>query len=250
MLRWIDFWNNESTIYVNSLHRAAHYRQVAEGIARQVPSRDARVLDYGCGRALSAGLVADACAHLYLCDGAENIRAALREQFGQRGDVTVIAPEDMSSVPDGSIDLLVVNSVVQYLSRDELRDALAIWRRKLSSSGTLMLADIIPPGRGAAADAAALLNFAAHNGFFFAACTGLVRTFFSDYRRVRSELGIQMFDEAGMIELLRACGLEAHRHVPNLGHNSGRMAFLATRSNNVNHSAANFRSQSEHAVPL
>lgn len=250
MLRWIEFWNNESTIYVNSQHRAAHYRQVAEGIARQVPGRDARVLDYGCGRALSAGLVADACAHLYLCDGAENIRTALREQFSQRGDVTVIAPEDLSGVPDSSIDLLVVNSVVQYLSPEELRGALSVWRRKLSSGGTLMLADIIPPGRGAAADAAALLNFAAGNGFFFAACTGLVRTFFSDYRRVRSELGIQMFDEAGMIALLRACGFDAHRHFPNLGHNSGRMAFLATRSNNVNHSAATVRSQPQHAVPI
>jgi SAM-dependent methyltransferase len=250
MLRWIDFWNNETTIYVNSLHRAAHYRQVAEGIARHLASPDARVLDYGCGRALSAGLVADACAHLYLCDGAETIRAALREQFGQRGDVTVIAPEDMSSVPDGSIDLLVANSVVQYLSEDELRDALAIWRRKLSGSGTLLLADIIPPGRGASADAAALLSFAARNGFLFAACTGLVRTFFSDYRRVRSELGIQTFDDADMIELLRACGFAAHRHVPNLGHNDGRMAFLAARSNDVRHSAANVRSHIQHAVSI
>jgi len=56
MLRWLDFWNSETTIYVNARHGAAHYRQVAEGIARMVPGREARVLDYGCGKALSADL--------------------------------------------------------------------------------------------------------------------------------------------------------------------------------------------------
>jgi SAM-dependent methyltransferase len=250
MLRWIDFWNGETTIYVNSRHRAAHYRQIAEGIVRNVPGQDARVLDYGCGRALSAGLVADACGHLYLCDGAESVRAALSEQFRQRADVTVLAPDGISSIPDGSIDLLVVNSVVQYLSLDEFRDALAVWLRKLSGDGTLMLADIIPPGRGALADAAALLTFAARNGFLFAAGTGLVRTFFSDYRRVRSRLGLQTFDEARMIELLKSFGFAAHRHLPNLGHNTGRMAFVARHSNNIKDSANNLRWNSPQPVPI
>ena len=250
MSRWIDFWNSETTIYVNTRHRAAHYRQVAEGIAANVPSRAARVLDFGCGRALSADLVADACAHLYLCDGAESVRAALTEQFGRRGDVTVLAPEDVSGIPDGSIDLLVVNSVVQYLSIDELRTALSIWRRKLSPGGTLLLADIIPPGRGAIADAAALLKFAASNGFLFAAGVGLVRTFFSDYRQLRSHLGIQMFDEAGIMEVLKSCGFAAHRHFPNLGHNTGRMAFAATHSNNVKDSVDTLGWKNPQPVPI
>jgi SAM-dependent methyltransferase len=250
MLRWIDFWNSETTIYVNERHRAAHYREIAEGIARNVPSKTARVLDYGCGRALLADLVANACAHLYLCDGAENVRAALTEQFGGRSDVTVIAPDDISGIPDGSIDLLVVNSVVQYLSMNELRDSLAVWRRKLSPAGTLLLADIIPPGRSALADAAALLKFAASNGFLFAAGVGLVRTFFSDYRRLRSRLGIQMFDEAGMIELLRNCGFAAHRHFPNLGHNTGRMAFAATHSNYPKDSVNNLSWNNPQPIPI
>ena len=241
MLGWIDFWNSETTIYVNARHTAAHYRQVAEGIARIVPSPAARVLDYGCGRALSADMVADACSHLYLCDGAENVRAGLVERFGRRSHVTVLAPEDIAGIPDGSIDLLVVNSVVQYLSLDELRAALATWRRKLAPGGTLLLADIIPPDLGAVADAAALLKFAAGNGFLFAAGAGLVRTFFSDYRQLRSRLGIQMFDEAGMVGLLKSCGFAAHRHFPNLGHNSGRMAFAATPSNTVKDTVSNLR---------
>lgn len=250
MSRWIDFWNSETTIYVNARHRAAHYRQIAEGIVGNVPSREARILDYGCGRALSADLVADACGHLYLCDGAENVRAELVEQFGKRADITVLAPDEVSGLGDGSIDLLVVNSVVQYLSVNELREALKVWRRKLAPGGTLLLADIIPPGRGAAADASALLKFAAGNGFLFAAGAGLVRTFFSDYRTLRSRLGIQMFDEAGMIELLNSCGFAARRHFPNLGHNTGRMAFAATHSSNVKHSANKLRWNGQQAVPI
>jgi SAM-dependent methyltransferase len=174
----------------------------------------------------------------------------LTEQFSRRGDVTVLAPDDVAGIPDGSIDLLVVNSVVQYLTMDELRNALTLWRRKLSAGGTLLLADIIPPGRGAIADAAALLKFAAHNGFFIAAGAGLVRTFFSDYRRLRSRLGMQMFDEPGMVDLLRSCGFAAHRHFPNLGHNTGRMAFAATPSKNVKDSVNTLGWNSQQAVHI
>ncbi len=231
MPSWVDFWNGETTIYVNLRHQTAHYRQIAQDIIHNLPKPEARVLDYGCGTALSAGLVADACSHLYLCDSAAKVRAELNAQYGKRNDVTVLAPDDLPGVPDGSIDLFVVNSVVQYLSRDELQQALAVWREKLSEDGRLLLADIIPPDAGPLDDAAALLKFAAANGFLGAACAGLVRTYFSDYRKLRSHLGLQVFSEVEMISLLNANGLAAWRHFPNLGHNTKRMAFIATRAN-------------------
>jgi hypothetical protein len=78
-------------------------------------------------------------------------------------------------------------------------------------------------------DAAALLAFARREGFLTAALGGLVRTFFSDYRRVRAVLGLRQLDEAEMIALLRANGFEAQRLRPNLGHNQSRMAFMAKR---------------------
>lgn len=230
MASWVEFWNGETPIYVNERHQRAHYRQIAEDILRNLPKPSARVLDYGCGPALSADKVADACEHLYLCDSAARVKEALKVRFRERTNVSVIAPEELDVVPNGSIDLFVVNSVVQYLSGEEFRKALPVWREKLSRDGRLLLADIIPPHIGLLTDAAALLKFAAANGFFLAACAGLVRTFFSDYRKLRARLGLQLFEEKQMLALLRNSGFAAARHFPNLGHNAQRMAFIATRA--------------------
>ncbi len=87
MSNWIDFYDfKHSVIYVNARHRDVHYRTIAEDIRKLVPSPDAHVLDYGCGEATSADLVADACARLTLVEAAPNVRAALRRATfaGQR----------------------------------------------------------------------------------------------------------------------------------------------------------------------
>jgi hypothetical protein len=59
-----------------------------------------------------------------------------------------------------------------------------------------------------------------------------------------------MFDEAGMITLLKSCGFAAHRHFPNLGHNTGRMAFVATRANTVKDPANNLMWNSPQPQPI
>jgi len=227
-MSWIAYWNAKPTVYVNDRHRQVHYEAVARDIAAVLPGRTARVVDYGCGEALSAGLVADHCGHLYLCDGAESVRARLVERWAGRASIRIISPPQFEQLPDTSIDLIVVNSVVQYLSVLELQRLLAIARRKLKPKGALLLADIIPPSVGLLTDAAALLRFAAAHGFFLAAGAGLVRSFFSGYRRTRSELGLLRFKEKEIVDLLARSGFRALRHYPNLGHNQKRMALMAT----------------------
>lgn len=227
-MSWIAYWNAKPTVYVSDRHRQVHYETVARDIVAILPGPAARVVDYGCGEALSAGLVADHCAHLDLCDGADTVRARLGERYAGRTNITVISPQQFEQLTDGGIDLIVVNSVVQYLTVLELQRLLAIARRKLRPDGTLLLADIVPPGVGPLTDAAALLRFAAAHGFLLAACAGLVRSFFSGYRRTRAEFGLLRFDEPVMIDLLERSGFRARRHHPNLGHNQQRMALMAT----------------------
>ena len=51
---WIAFWDSDHRIYVSACHRDAHFRTLAEDLARYVPSPGATILDYGCGEALYA----------------------------------------------------------------------------------------------------------------------------------------------------------------------------------------------------
>lgn len=227
-MKWLDFWNSDTPIYVSGRHKVIHYARIADDLLRVLPGRNARVMDYGCGEALSADRVAAQCAHLYLCDGAEFVRSRLHQRFEPLGNVTVLAPEGLDAIPNHSLDVIVANSLLQYLSQTELEWALDAWRRKLAPSGKLILADVIPRNVSALTDAAALLRFAAANGFLLSAILGLGRTFFSDYRRVRAELGLTHYDEAQLLGILRQAGLSGERLPWNFGHNPARMAFSAT----------------------
>ena len=224
---WRDFWNQDTPIYVSERHKVLHYARIARDIGALTPSPGALVLDYGCGEALSAGRVAAKCETLYLCDAAPTVRERLRARFADEPRIAVLSPEDVESLPESSLDLIVANSVIQYLSLDELRAFLALARMKLKHDGSLVVADVIPPAASRVTDAGALLSFAWKGGFLGAAVAGLARTALSEDRRLRDELGLSQYDEPEMIEILGDAGFSAERLPNNLGHNQARMTFRA-----------------------
>jgi SAM-dependent methyltransferase len=227
MQEWIAFWNAPNSIYVNAHHRDVHYRIIAEDIRSHVPGSASRVLDYGCGEALHADLIARASATLTLSDAAPAVRQSLAQRFAQNPAISTVSPEEIEKLPDGSFDFIVMNSVAQYLSREELEKLLMTFRRLLSPNGTFVLGDVIPTGVSPVTDAMAVLRFAAQNGFLIAAFLGLVRTVFSDYSKLRTRLGLSLYAEAEILSLLRGAGFVAQRAVKNIGHNPARMTFTA-----------------------
>jgi len=100
----------------------------------------------------------------------------------------------------------------------------------LAPEGVLILGDIVPPHVSSVTDASALLRFALTNGFLGAAIVGLARTLASDYRRLRSQLGLTRYSETETMEKLSRAGFSAHRQPANIGHNRARMTFLGIRA--------------------
>jgi 2-polyprenyl-3-methyl-5-hydroxy-6-metoxy-1,4-benzoquinol methylase len=227
-MTWTEYCNGETTIYANARHKSVHYEKIARDLVGLLPGPHARVVDYGCGEALSAQVVADACAHLFLCESAETTRKRLADRYAGRGDVDVTSVQQFEALAPASIDVIIANSVIQYLSPSVFAHFLAVCREKLCPGGQLLLADVIPRGIGIIQDAAELMKFAAANGFLLAAGAGLVRSFFSNYRQMRQQLGLLQFDEAEILSLLDQAGFVAHRRRPNIGHNQQRMTFIAT----------------------
>jgi ubiquinone/menaquinone biosynthesis C-methylase UbiE len=227
MRDWVSFWNSPHSIYVNARHREVHYRAIADLFVRHVPSPDAVVLDFGCGEALHADHVAAACRRLILVDAAATVRAGLAARFADRSSIEVRAPAELAEFQDRSIDLVVMNSVAQYLTSAEFSALLLLFRRLLRPGGLLLIGDVIPPQVSAFADAMALLNYGTANGFLFAAIRGLLRTAVSDYTKLRSRIGITLYTEAEMLQRLEAAGFTATRAKANVGPNPARMTFLA-----------------------
>jgi SAM-dependent methyltransferase len=224
---WLAFWDSSHSIYVNARHRDVHYSLIAQQIAALVPSPQARVLDYGCGEALHADRVAAAAGELMLCEGAPRVRAGIAARFAGNAKIRAVAPDEVERVADHSLDLIVLHSVAQYLTPEELAKLFALFHRLLNADGVLVVSDIVPPDVAASTDALALLRFGAENGFFIAAVTGLVRTVLSDYWRLRTRYGLTRYGEAAMTEKLAAAGFFTQRAAQNIGHNQARMAFMA-----------------------
>lgn len=229
-MSWRDFWNGDNPIYVSPRHKALHYRGIARDIVAQIPSADATVLDHGCGEALSADLVAAASGRLWLCESAPNVREKLDAMFRRLGNVAVVSPEGVEAMPEASLDLVVANSLIQYLKPDELSALLRLWAAKLKPGGRLVLADVIPPDLGPLSDASQLLAFAWRGGFLIDALVGLVRTAFSDYRKLRAQYGLSTHTAEDITALIAQAGFEAVERVPNFGHNPERMAFRARKA--------------------
>ena len=230
---WLAFWNSSHSIYVNARHKDVHYRQIAEQIAALVPSRQARMLDYGSGEALHADLIAASTGELLLCDAAPRVRAAIAARFKQNkadqntAKIRVIAPEEVERLPEHSLDFIVVHSVVQYLTAAEAGTLFALFHRLLKLGGVLLVSDVIPPHTPATTEAAELLRFAAGNGFLTAALFGLARTLMSNYVRLRTRIGLNCYAEPTMLAELAAAGFTAQRLPKNIGHSRARMAFIA-----------------------
>ena len=224
---WIDYYDSTHTIYASKLHRDLHFQVIARDIVGYIPSPDAVVLDYSCGEALSATKVAESCMTLILAEPAPGVRGRLIARFAPNTKIRVRSLDELRNMQEGSIDLVVMNSVAQYMSEAEFDAALAVIRRLLKPSGKFVLGDVLRPDVGMLRDVLALLMFAARNGFLKDALVGLVATALSDYRQLRTKVGLQRYSEADILARLKNAGLSAVRAPKNIGYNPWRMTFEA-----------------------
>ena len=224
---WIDYYDSTHTIYASRLHRDVHFEDIARHIIGYIDSPDAVVLDYACGEALSAAKVAAACGRLVLAEPAPGVRARLTARFAGIGTIEVRSLDDLHDIAEQSLDLAIMNSVAQYMTEPELDGAFTLIKRLLKPGGRLVVGDILQPDAGMGRDIAALLQLAWKHGFLKDAVWGLVRTALSDYRQLRTRIGLKTYSEATMLAKLAAAGLTAVRAPTNIGHNRWRMTFVA-----------------------
>jgi SAM-dependent methyltransferase len=228
---WLDFWNGDTAIYACDRRRELHYEGVARDLSAHVRSPEALVLDYGCGDALFAARLAGDCEALLLYDAAPHVRERLQARFGREARIKILEDGTLGAVADASLDLVVANSLIQYVAPEEFSGLLDLWRAKLKADGRLLLADIPTPQSNPLNDAGALLQFGWRGGFFGAASTSLARLYFSDYRRLRKELGFFRYGAAELCEFLQQRGYGARLLPRNIGHNQSRLCFVARPKN-------------------
>ncbi len=228
MSAWINLFDSKHTIYANARHRNAHFKLIANDIARYIRSEDSIVLDFSSGEAISANIVSDSCAQLFLAEPAPCLRGVIKKRFDNNKKIKVVSLKEVYSMPDNSIDLVVMHSVAQYMTNSEIKLALTNIRRILRSSGIFIIGDIIHPKSNVIIDALDLLYFGLEEGFLLAAIFSLVRTYFSSYRKIRRENSLASYTDEEIKDKLSRYGFKPIKESRNLGHNQYRSTFISS----------------------
>lgn len=221
---WLDFWTGDHAIYADDRHRDAHYRRLAEDIAALVDLKDRTVLDFGCGEALAAPQLAEQCGALLLYDPAPKA-----ERWRGHDRIQVLTPADWEAMAPSSVDVVLVISVSQYLSSDDLDGLMERLQVLLRPGGSVLFADVVPPHVPVWRDVVTLLDAGWSHGFLGKALLSLVKTWFSPYRRLREEAGFSTYAAGDFLARLSAHGFQARRTPRNVGFSQARMAFLAIK---------------------
>jgi SAM-dependent methyltransferase len=173
-----------------------------------------------------------------LAEAGPAVRGHLIERFNQNRKITVISTDRAATMLPQSFDMIILHSVSQYLTPTEFDRTATLFHHLLKPNGLFLVGDVVPPEVPAASDAWALLKFGWRNGFFLAAGFGLVRTFFSQYWRLRTRIGLTRYGKDEMIRKLEAAGFIVTPAPANLGHLRTRMTFLARKAPESTQTAA------------
>jgi SAM-dependent methyltransferase len=181
-----------------------------------------RVLDFGCGWGNVARLLAPRVGHLSLWDDAPRMRRLALEATAGMPNVSMLDlgngkgnRNGNGSHPADGFDLILANSVGQFMTADELRAWLPRWGRMLAPAGKIVVSDLVPPDYPAMADLLTLLRFSSSKRFLFRALWDAARVM-PLYAPTRKAQPLLRTSKADLTAWGLAAGLAPPTFPPNL----------------------------------
>ena len=230
-LSWKEFWNSEHNVYVSEKHKKVIADTQTKDLLSLVPStRPLTFLDYGCGEARMANELVRHGITVKLFDAIPKMHQQLLETFEGKKEIQVVTESEIRSLQPKSIDVILVHSVLQYLSKEFVTYILPQFHRLLSPTGVLYLSDVVTPSASSMKDACSLLVVGRRHKFLLDVFFGLVRTFLSNYRAVKAKNGFTTYEEEEILEIVRSQGFTAVRMPKNIGISPHRMLIQAIKS--------------------
>jgi SAM-dependent methyltransferase len=201
---WNPYWESLSDrqrLYHEQADAYVHNLTTAGFLEKKI-----NVLDFGCGFGLVAERLAPRVGLLYLWDASPQMRRRAWFRTAGHPNVRLLESLDWGSfhcLP--RLDLVLVNSVVQYMTLAEFSDWLTDWASLLAPSGRIVVSDVIPPGSGSWFEFVDLLRFSMRRRFLVLAVW-----------QALSELGLYRKTRQAF-PLTRMSPEELHRHAEAAG---------------------------------
>lgn len=213
-----------------------------------------RVLDFGCGFGLVTATLAPLVGHVCWWEPSSNMRAAAEQNTAALPnvrfcDLAAFPCRDAPPLlrPEQRFDLILVNSVAQYMPSDELFAWLRHWKEMLAAGGRVVLSDLIAPTHSGVADVADLLRLGVREGSPLRATRQAIGGV-THYWRVRRAVPLTRLTRGDLASHAEMAGLDAEWLPDNLTHFRSRWAaVLHARPRRSCHSGDPSALQSGHA---
>jgi SAM-dependent methyltransferase len=224
---WESYWEGLNDKQQLFREQSEEYFRNLDSTVRLDPQ--SRVLDFGCGFGYVAEALAPRVGELFLWDASANMRRRARLNVAGHQNVRFLDLSAPKSLPDElRFELILVNSVIQYMTFDEFSAWLLRWRNMLAPTGRLVISDLIPPNYPAILDIVDLLRFSARRGFLVRA----IWQAFSEIWRYWGVRRVQPLSRVGRENLsqqAKDAGLTVSCLPLNLTHFKRRLTAVFTR---------------------
>ena len=195
-------------------------------LGRAVPLTSCkRVLDFGCGLGFVSELLASEVGSLFFWDYSENMLETAKVRLASTSNAQAIDLSGHNQGLTADFDLIVVNSVIQYMSEDDFSVWLACWRGMLNEGGTLVISDVILPQPAFLTEVFDSIIFSAREGF-------LIRTLsknfkqYSRYLKARSQAPMTRYSKEEFSKRVEDSGLAVCFQPKNLTYRTNRFSAL------------------------
>ena len=160
--QWHAYWDRLEEHVIFRVEAADYVTRLEAALGLEP---GARVLDFGCGFGFVAELLALRVAELYAFDASDHMQRRAQLRLASQANVRFLAPPSATPWPAGlRFDLILVNSVIQYMPLDELQQWLGRWRAMLAPGGRLVLSDLLTENVDPLREVVELLVLSARRG--------------------------------------------------------------------------------------
>jgi ubiquinone/menaquinone biosynthesis C-methylase UbiE len=220
-ISWDDYWNsnniNRDIMQVWAAYFVGLYEKTFGFDGSEV------ILDFGAGFGNVSFFIRNKASQLYLYDKSEYMQEVLRVNFQHSKNIQVVKSVDEI---DEKLDLIIINSVIQYMSIDELKQSLLELQRLCKPETKVIISDVIPPNYSKLADFLVQLKLSIKFNFFSKLVIYAVSNSFFSPQLSLSSKHLTKYDEQKLIDLLEEHNFSAEKMQSNFTFSKKRYTLV------------------------